>query len=328
MKPYYNRNGITIYCGDCLEVMPLLGEFDLVLTDPPYGVLSESWDDMTPQELARFTMRWASIAAEKSENLISFFGEQTRKIIVPILEMLYPEVRQLVWNKQGGEFADNKMFFAYESIWYCHQGERDTWEVAEPKNLDVAQAIRTARERAGLSRGAVDMVVRGKKTGLCYRWEEAACLPTPEQIEMLKPVIPLNGDFDKILNIAYALKNEVVSKNMDASKLVAKKNAAKSTDVFTIPQPSKKVHKAQKPVDLLRRLILAAPGTPQTILDPFLGSGTTLKAAQDLGRQAVGVEQNEEYCKLAVESLKQQSLFTPPSNNQNQAELLQQGLWE
>jgi len=38
MKPYYDHNGITIYHGDCLEIMPQLGPVDLVLTDPPYGI--------------------------------------------------------------------------------------------------------------------------------------------------------------------------------------------------------------------------------------------------------------------------------------------------
>jgi DNA modification methylase len=36
-KPYYQHNGITIYHGDCLEIMPQLEPVDLVVTDPPYG---------------------------------------------------------------------------------------------------------------------------------------------------------------------------------------------------------------------------------------------------------------------------------------------------
>ena len=38
IEPYYDRGGITIYHGDCAEVMNQLGEFDLLLTDPPYGI--------------------------------------------------------------------------------------------------------------------------------------------------------------------------------------------------------------------------------------------------------------------------------------------------
>jgi len=37
-KPYYDHGGITLYCGDCREILPQLGRFDLLLTDPPYGV--------------------------------------------------------------------------------------------------------------------------------------------------------------------------------------------------------------------------------------------------------------------------------------------------
>ena len=37
-RPYYDHGGITIYHGDCREILPLLGRFDLELTDPPYGV--------------------------------------------------------------------------------------------------------------------------------------------------------------------------------------------------------------------------------------------------------------------------------------------------
>lgn len=38
MKPYYEKDGITIYHGDCREILPQLGPVDLVLTDPPYGI--------------------------------------------------------------------------------------------------------------------------------------------------------------------------------------------------------------------------------------------------------------------------------------------------
>ena len=38
VKPYYEEGGITIYHGDCREVLPTLGRFDLLLTDPPYGI--------------------------------------------------------------------------------------------------------------------------------------------------------------------------------------------------------------------------------------------------------------------------------------------------
>lgn len=57
----------------------------------------------------------------------------------------------------------------------------------------------------------------------------------------------------------------------------------------------KSLHNTQKPMDLLRRVILASTKPGDIILDPFSGSGTTAAAAKELGRQFIGIEKEESY---------------------------------
>jgi DNA modification methylase len=66
-------------------------------------------------------------------------------------------------------------------------------------------------------------------------------------------------------------------------------------------------HPTQKPVILMQWCIEKADPI-QTILDPFMGSGTTLVAAKQLGRKAIGIEIEEKYCKIAVQRLAQEVL--------------------
>lgn len=65
-------------------------------------------------------------------------------------------------------------------------------------------------------------------------------------------------------------------------------------------------HPAGKPLKLMRKYIEVLDA--QTILDPFMGSGTTLRAAKDLGRRAIGIEIEERYCEIAARRLAQEVL--------------------
>lgn len=67
-------------------------------------------------------------------------------------------------------------------------------------------------------------------------------------------------------------------------------------------------HPTQKPLGLLKWCIRQAPDDCALILDPFMGSGTTLVAAKQLGRRAIGIEIEEKYCEIAVARLSQEML--------------------
>jgi site-specific DNA-methyltransferase (adenine-specific) len=79
-------------------------------------------------------------------------------------------------------------------------------------------------------------------------------------------------------------------------------------DILKEPPTEAKEHPFQKPVALITTLIEASPNA-QTILDPFMGSGTTLRAAKDLGRKAIGIEIEEKYCEIAAKRMMNQMVL-------------------
>lgn len=82
---------------------------------------------------------------------------------------------------------------------------------------------------------------------------------------------------------------------------------------FRKEQPEERYHPTQKPLRVIRWALEQA-GETTSVLDPWMGSGTTLVAAKALGMRAIGIEANETYCRAAVARLAQDSL---PFHTQN-----------
>ena len=198
-KPYYNENGITIYHGDCRDILPLLPKVDLVLTDPPYGLLQDgsSATRRFGHNQTNGSVPWDTCITDNDcqallgagKNLMCWGGNHF---------MLGPTNGWLIWDKEND----------------------------------------------------------GKTFGECeYCWTSMKFAPR----------------------------------------------------IFRHSSRAAKVHPTQKPLDLVKWCI-GFPSYPHTILDPFMGSGTTLRAAKDLGRQCIGIEIEEKYCTIAVERLRQEVL--------------------
>lgn len=68
-----------------------------------------------------------------------------------------------------------------------------------------------------------------------------------------------------------------------------------------------RVHPTQKPVQLMQWCLEFIPDD-YTIVDPYMGSGTTLKACKELRRRCIGIEISEEYCQAAIKRLGQETL--------------------
>lgn len=64
-------------------------------------------------------------------------------------------------------------------------------------------------------------------------------------------------------------------------------------------------HPCPRPLDAMKYLTMILSQVGDLILDPFMGSGTTLRAAKDLGRKAIGIEIEEKYCEVAAKRMAQ-----------------------
>ncbi len=104
VNPYYQEEGVTIYCGDCLTVMPSLPEnsVDSVITDPPYGLsfMGKDWDHGVPG-----THSWqeALRVAKPGAMLMAFGGTRTHHRLMVAIEDAGWEIRDcLMWLYGSG----------------------------------------------------------------------------------------------------------------------------------------------------------------------------------------------------------------------------------
>jgi site-specific DNA-methyltransferase (adenine-specific) len=85
-------------------------------------------------------------------------------------------------------------------------------------------------------------------------------------------------------------------------------NGGGSHGNFVLPVAQSNEHPTQKPIEMLHTLVERFSDSDATVLDPFMGSGTTLRAAKDLGRKAIGIELEERYCEIAAKRCAQEVL--------------------
>lgn len=85
-------------------------------------------------------------------------------------------------------------------------------------------------------------------------------------------------------------------------------NGGGNRAVWTHNIDSSGIHPTAKPVSLVAQWLKQFALFSETVLDPFMGSGTTLRAAKDLGIHSIGIELEERYCEIAAERLRQEVL--------------------
>ncbi len=239
MTPFYDGDGITIYCGDMLEVSGQVGRVDAVVTDPPHGETSLEWD-VRPKH-------WPSVVAQNSDQLWTFGSMRMFLEKVAEFHHWWHLAQDVVWEKHNGSGFDTDRFKRVHEIavhWY--QGKWSGLYRSTPRVKGEPRAKGVRRNGQAEHRGDI------KEKG--YEYSET---------RIMRSVIK-----------------------------------ARSCHGYA-------VHPTQKPEAVLLPLLEYSVPAGGIVLDPFMGSGTTLVAAKMRGLRAVGIEINEDYCRAAVERLRQ-----------------------
>lgn len=107
-------DGVEVYCGDCLEVLPTLGRFDLCLTDPPYGIGQDGGRGHRLKSRARVQEKKGWDQERPSPEMFSTIRACSEEQIIwggnYFADLLPPKMGWLYWQKLiGGDFSDGEL---------------------------------------------------------------------------------------------------------------------------------------------------------------------------------------------------------------------------
>ena len=333
MKPYYSDDLVTLYLGDCREILPLLNvAADVLLTDPPYfKVKQDEWDNQW-RKAAEF-LAWMGDFLDAAKPLLAPHGSVwvfASPVMANPVERIVSErfrvlnsvrwVKEDGWHRKAEVGALRSFLSPWEGIVFAEQYGDVYDDAAKALHKQVyaplGRYIQQERERAGWGRSELEVALGytsssdpGRGTALCYRWEEGSALPTRDAYERMRAVLNRSGggylrrEYEDLRREYEDLRREYE----DLRRPFSITDRALTADIWHFrtvrPYPGK--HPCEKPEGLLAHMIGVSSRPSALTLDPFAGSGSTLAAARNLGRRAIGIEIEERYCEMAARRLSQ-----------------------
>ena len=333
MKPYYQDEAVTIYHGDCLEVAPSLGTFDVILTDPPYGKVKGDFDHQWANRPAMLNdcARWLDMmrGAMKPNATLWWFAwpSLAGRIEAMIAEHLCP-LAHVVWLKPFA-FAHKQSPQALRApapeteriLMAEHYGANGgaLGVSGFKRNCDEARGFIFEPLRkylsdecaaAGWTASRIDgewKAQKGNKGGMSGHWLGVSqwALPTEANYEWLRATVNGCGEYKHLRREYEDLRREYEG----LRRYFKLATSDQKTDVWRFsPSGNGNGHPTEKPLDLISYMARISCRPGGTILDPFAGSGTTGRAAKDLGKRAVLIEREERYCEIAAKRMAQEVL--------------------
>ena len=279
MNPYYQDDKVTLYHGDCREILPSLPDdsADFVVTDPPYGVNKAEWDKAFPT---------------------FWFDDAAR--IAPVLGLMPG-----IWNLGTCPNEIGRLTYRWTLAAHLINGRtRGALGLADWIPCMIYMADEAPKWCArfsdwcnehGVTRKDLDRAAGTSDMGGWWlsRLPHRCQIPSAHQWDKIRAVYDPPHELDPWVYAADPFQD-----------------GGWTSRAFKIGREPMQDHPSPKPLDITRWFLQRLPGyrLGRGVVDPFAGSGTTLRAAVDLGLPAIGVEVDERYCELAARRFDQQML--------------------
>jgi DNA modification methylase len=277
----------SVILGDCLEELKKIEtrSVDLVVADPPYWkVINESWDYQwrTEQEY----VEWALLWMEEVSRILRYGGTfylfgyfRTLAHLVPYLDKMELDLRQQILVDKGmrsvsGRATKNYKLFpnTTESILFI---TKDNKQFVKP-------FLKEHQEKQGLTAKEINEALGVKSNG-GGMWSiytgKNVCeqFPTKELWEKLQAILKFDLNYESVA--------QTFNPQMGLTDIW------RDIDFYK----ESRVHPTQKPLTLIKRLILASSNEGDLVVDPFAGSGSTAIASLQLKRNFITIDLDETY---------------------------------
>jgi len=297
----------TLYQGDCLEILKGLADnsIDFISADPPYGILKHRIE--TQIDIAEYFKQCYRVLKKDCFNM--YFGRQpTLTTWNSEAFKLFDYKQEIIWYKRQRSSPMDDMGRVFENIMVTMKGFRKINQVTRPYT-DVKESLAEFIHYGSLVRyiGHLEHVFQSKPS-----YERAV-----EFLQSSNYKDFTNGKKTRMNSISSISSHFDKLENGDLTCVRAAGMGTPPQNIISFLSHNKQgydssgngggdnnlKHPTVKPVNMLEYLILLCTNEGDTVLDPFMGTGTTGIACANTGRNFIGMELDPEYFALSQERI-------------------------
>lgn len=302
---------------DCLEGMKRIPDksIDLIVTDPPYNIGKAKWDKIDNY------IEWMGTIFKECERILKdngsfYFFHNDMPQIAQLMEWLRVNTgfvfnSFIIWDK--GDFRalswknpskNNNLRSWFNTCEYClfytFQDETGlTTVMLDTNNFPTMRRyFKDLQEFIGLGLKTINARLGHRRAEHCFYWKTTQWnMPTPETYQQLVDVFNIDKweGFREYESLRQEYESLRYTHNLDTNH----NNVWRSQE-----RNNGKQHPTQKPTDIIERIIKTSSNENATVLDCFMGSGTTAIACLNTNRNYIGFELDKQYFDIANERIR------------------------